>query len=77
MAADKYCNPDEHGSSPPAESTRMATGIAGLDRVLGGGLLRGRMYVVKGHAGTGKTTFVLQFLLAGRAHHEPCLLVVT
>lgn len=60
-----------------AALTRATTGIEGLDEVLGGGLVRGRTYVVEGHAGAGKTTLGLQFLLEGRAHHESCLLVTT
>jgi len=35
------------------------------------------MYVIEGHAGVGKTTFALQFLLAGRDRNESCLLVTT
>jgi circadian clock protein KaiC len=41
------------------------TGIADLDRILGGGLPRGRLYLVHGTPGAGKTTLALQFLLAG------------
>ena len=46
---------------------RVRTGIPGFDDVLGGGLPRGRIYLLKGSAGAGKTTFGLQFLLNGRA----------
>jgi circadian clock protein KaiC len=53
------------------------TGIEGLDEILDGGLLRGHVYVIEGEAGTGKTTLALQFLLAGQARNEPCLLVTT
>jgi circadian clock protein KaiC len=37
----------------------------GLDDVLGGGLERGRVYLLEGAPGTGKTTVATQFLLAG------------
>ena len=47
-----------------------ATGIAGLDNVLGGGLVPNRMYLIEGSPGTGKTTLALQFLLEGAAHRE-------
>jgi circadian clock protein KaiC len=77
VAADAHRHPDQHEQSTPAEPARAATGIAGLDLVLGGGLPRGRVYVIEGGAGTGKTTLALHFLLAGRAHNEPCLLVTT
>ena len=77
MDTDADRNPDENKSGTPAESPRAATGIEGLDIALGGGLLRGRMYVVEGQAGTGKTTLALHFLLSGRDQNEPCLLITT
>jgi circadian clock protein KaiC len=77
VAADAQRDPDQHDSGTPADPARAATGIEGLDVVLGGGLPRGRVYVIEGSAGTGKTTLALHFLLAGRAHNEPCLLVTT
>ena len=47
-----------------------ATGIAGLDNVLHGGLTAERLYLVQGTPGAGKTTLALQFLLAGAAQGE-------
>ncbi len=44
---------------------RAATGIAGLDAVLGGGLPHNRMYMIEGDPGAGKTTLAMQFLLEG------------
>lgn len=55
--------------------TRAATGIAGLDEVLDGGLSRDHLYLVEGAPGTGKTTMALQFLLAGRDEGEKVLYV--
>ena len=52
-----------------------AIGITGLDDVLGGGLERGRTYLVEGSPGTGKTTIALQFLIAGAASGERCLYI--
>ena len=52
-----------------------ATGIAGLDGLLGGGLPRGRMYLVQGEPGSGKTTLAMQFLLQGVAHGETVLYI--
>lgn len=46
-------------------SERAATGVAGLDTVLGGGLPRDRIYLVEGDPGVGKTTLALKFLLEG------------
>ena len=46
-------------------SQPTATGIAGLDDILRGGLPRDRVYLVQGDPGAGKTTLGLQFLLEG------------
>ena len=54
---------------------RAATGIEGLDNVLGGGLPRGHLYLVEGTPGAGKTTLGLQFLLEGREQGERGLYV--
>jgi len=51
------------------------TGIAGLDNVLGGGLERGRVFLLEGAPGTGKTTIATQFLLAGAKAGERCLYI--
>jgi len=55
----------------PTKHGQVSTGIEGLDRVLGGGFIRGRTYLVAGETGTGKTIFSLQFLLAGARNDEP------
>lgn len=50
-------------------------GIAGLDNILGGGLTRGRAFLLEGEPGTGKTTIATQFLMAGTARGEKTLYV--
>ncbi|MFD1611087.1 ATPase domain-containing protein [Sphingomonas tabacisoli] len=52
-----------------------STGIKGLDDTLGGGLARGRLFLLEGAPGTGKTTVGMQFLMAGAAAGEPCLYI--
>jgi circadian clock protein KaiC len=49
---------------------RISTGVEGLDAILHGGLTSNRVYLLEGTPGTGKTTFALQFLLAGVADGE-------
>ncbi len=44
---------------------KAALGVAGLDDILAGGLARGRVYLLEGSPGTGKTTIALQYLLQG------------
>src|ERR1700712_4935601 len=59
---------------PPLQE-RSATGVAGLDDILGGGLPSKHLYLVEGTPGAGKTTLGLQFLLEGRARGERGLYV--
>ncbi len=59
----------------PETTKRLSTGIAGLDEVLYGGLLPQRSYLVRGGAGTGKTTLGLHFLTAGAAKGERTLYI--
>lgn len=61
--------------SSSTKQQKDSTGIEGLDSVLGGGLPRNRLYLIKGQPGAGKTTLALQFLLEGVARGEPALYV--
>jgi len=49
---------------------RVPSGIAGLDELLEGGLPRGRITLLTGSAGSGKTTLGMQFLWAGATQQE-------
>lgn len=62
-----------------ADSTlgsKASSGTAGLDDVLGGGFPVGKIILVGGEPGTGKTTLGLQFLLEGLRQGERCVYVV-
>jgi len=59
--------------SPISGNALIGTGIAGLDEVLNGGLETGRIYLVEGDPGAGKTTLALQFLLEGARQGESVL----
>ncbi|KQZ30999.1 ATPase domain-containing protein [Caulobacter sp. Root1472] len=61
--------------APPRTEPRIATGVPGLDEILGGGLTRDRIYLVEGTPGSGKTTLALQFLLKGRELGESGLYI--
>jgi circadian clock protein KaiC len=54
---------------------KAGTGVPGLDDILAGGLQRGRVYLIEGSPGTGKTTIATQFLMAGAAAGEPGLYI--
>ena len=44
---------------------RIPSGIPGFDQIVGGGLIRDRVYLLAGPAGAGKTIFSTQFLYNG------------
>src|SRR5437870_13885272 len=52
------------------QTERVSSGIPGLDRLIEGGLPKGRSILVTGEPGTGKTIFSLQFLAEGLARGE-------
>jgi circadian clock protein KaiC len=54
----------------------VPTGIAGLDVVLGGGVPAGRVTILSGGAGSGKSTMGLQCLLRGAADGHAGILVM-
>ncbi len=47
---------------PAEEGTRTATGIAEIDRVLGGGIVGGSAVLIGGEPGIGKSTLLLQMM---------------
>lgn len=66
---------DQRARVAPFARKILSTGVAGLDDVLAGGFTRGRLYLLEGTPGTGKTTLALQFLLDGVARGEKGLYV--
>lgn len=57
------------------ENRDAPTGIEGLDDVLAGGLARGRLFLLEGNPGTGKTTIALQFLMEGLKTRQRALYI--
>ena len=50
---------------------RIPSGIPGFDKIVEGGLKKGSINLVCGGAGSGKTTFAVQFLMEGIKGGEP------
>lgn len=49
---------------------RVPSGVPGLDEIIGGGFLPGRVYLITGPPGSGKTTMGIQFLVEGARNGE-------
>ena len=49
---------------------RIKTGVPGLDKLIEGGLVKNNLYLVTGPPGSGRTTFAIQFLIAGAQQNE-------
>lgn len=60
---------------PPREK-RLETGVLGLDEMMGGGIPAGDALLLTGPAGSGKTTFATQFIVAGLRAGESGVVVV-
>lgn len=58
-----------------AWGSKAQLGISGLDDILLGGLRRGRLFLLEGIPGSGKTTLGLQFLLEGARFGEKGLYI--
>jgi circadian clock protein KaiC len=54
---------------------RLPTGVPGLDKMLGGGLIAGSTSLIVGMTGSGKTTIALQFALEGLRRGEQTMYV--
>ena len=55
---------------------RLATGVPGLDNLLGGGLPAGDTVLISGPSGSGKSVLAAQFIATGAAGGEPGVIAV-
>lgn len=59
-AAGKVVKPTRIAEVQTADCSRMDTGISELNRVLGGGLVKGSLTLISGEPGIGKSTIIIQ-----------------
>jgi len=57
------------------KDSKAKTGVSGLDDILSGGLSRGKVFLLEGQPGAGKTTVALQVLLEGAKAGEKSLYI--
>jgi circadian clock protein KaiC len=54
---------------------RISTGIKGLDKMIGGGFIKGSSILISGSSGTGKTILGIQFIMDGLSKNEPGIII--
>ncbi|MDQ2664610.1 MAG: AAA family ATPase [Gemmatimonadota bacterium] len=68
--------PENQMERHPQGAVRLATGVPGLDELMGGGIPAGDAVMLAGPAGSGKTTFATQFAAEGLRRGEGVIIVV-
>ncbi|HWZ59256.1 MAG TPA: ATPase domain-containing protein [Gemmatimonadaceae bacterium] len=68
--------PEQQEARRPRRDARLATGVPGLDAMMGGGYPAGDAVLLTGPAGSGKTTFATQFLAEGLRRGEAGVAIV-
>jgi circadian clock protein KaiC len=68
--------PEQDYQRQERSSRRLATGVPGLDEMMGGGIPAGDVVMLTGPAGSGKTTFAAQFVAQGLADGDTCVVAV-
>ncbi len=63
-------------NTPAPRGRRLSMGIAGLDAMMGGGVLEGDSLLIAGPSGTGKTALATQFVAAGLREGEPAIMAI-
>ena len=68
--------PEQQRTRVVRRNVRLATGVPGLDDMMGGGIPAGDVVLLTGPAGSGKTTFATQFIAQGLVDGERCVVAV-
>jgi circadian clock protein KaiC len=64
------------GRERPRRERRISSGLAELDKLLGGGITEGDSVLLAGPSGTGKSVLATQFIAAGLRKREGAIIVV-
>ncbi len=72
----RLLKPVDASTGSHSHQHRLATGIAALDEMMGGGIPKGYSVLVAGPSGSGKTVLSNQFLVEGGRRDEPGILAV-
>jgi circadian clock protein KaiC len=68
--------PEQTRKRAPQKLERLSTGVAGMDDMIGGGVIAGDAVMLTGPAGSGKSTVATQFMVAGLAAGETGVIAV-
>jgi circadian clock protein KaiC len=68
--------PEQTRQRAPQKRDRLSTGVAGIDEMMGGGVISGDAVMLTGPAGSGKSTVATQFVVAGLAVGETGVIAV-
>ena len=66
---------NRNGDESEGGTKGISIGVEGFDAMVGGSLPSGRLYVISGPPGSGKTTLSAQFVTEGIRENERCLYV--
>jgi circadian clock protein KaiC len=68
--------PEQTRKRAQPKHERLSTGVPGMDEMVGGGVIAGDAVMLTGPAGSGKSTFATQFMVAGLANGETGVIAV-
>lgn len=68
--------PEQTRNRTAQKRERLSTGVPGMDKMIGGGVIAGDAVMLTGPAGSGKSTVATQFILAGLAAGETGVIAV-
>jgi len=69
-------NPGQPAPTADSKKKLNRTGVAGLDKMLGGGIPAGYSVMIAGPSGSGKTVLSTEFVLEGIKENEPGVIVI-